>query len=130
MQVRNVFLDAQKPACTLLSTPISPSSSSATPCNTFDDLVASYQMPPPGPEFFWARRQLWLTPRSDRTRNPRPSQVSTALKKLDDLLRDPEAIYSDSCWKNGIERVWKGLSKGERLKHRLPMSLAVRRCLC
>jgi hypothetical protein len=105
------------------STPTSSSESAAF--TTFDDLVASYRMPPPGPDYFRARRQLWLTPRSDRVRKSSQSHTSTIQNKMLEVLQAPDAVCSDYCWKSGIEKVWKGLSKGERLKHRLPLSLAV-----
>lgn len=106
----------------------SPSDSNPTRAHaTFDDLVGSYRMPPPGPDFYRARRQLWLTPRADRSLNiSTPEAISTSRASLEDVLRKPEAVYSDSCWKRGIGRVWKGLSKGEHLKHRLPLSVIVR----
>ncbi|KAF5363420.1 hypothetical protein D9756_000385 [Leucocoprinus leucothites] len=101
-------------------------SSDVTAHATFDDLVASYRMPPPGPNYFRARRQLWLTPRSDRGQKIKQSPVSSAQKRLVEILQAPEAVYSDSCWRNGIEKAWKGLSKGERLRHRLPLSLTIK----
>lgn len=101
-------------------------SSGATAYTTFDDLVASYRMPPPGPEYYRARRQLWLTPRPDKSRNTSRSQhVSTSRTKLEKTLQTPGAVYSDSSWRSGIEKVWKGLSRGECLKYRLPLSLIV-----
>jgi len=42
-----------------------------------------------------------------------------------EILQTPGAVHSDSCWKNGIQKVWDGLSKGARLKHGLPLGLAV-----
>lgn len=89
---------------------------------TFDDLVASLQMLPPGFEYFRARRGLWLTPRSSKTSK---SDISSAHEQLVEILRTPEAVFNDSCWRNGIEKVWNGLSKGARLKHGLPLDLAV-----
>ncbi|KAJ3576179.1 hypothetical protein NP233_g609 [Leucocoprinus birnbaumii] len=87
---------------------------------------SSYHMPPPGPKYFEARRQLWLMPRPDRDRKKARSPESSAYKKLVEILQMPDAVYSDSCWKRGVERAWKGLSKGERLKHRLPLGLAIK----
>jgi len=101
--------------------------SSATPTDiaahaTFDDLVASSEMPPPGFDYFRARRGLWLTPRSSEARR---TSKSSAHEQLEEILQTPGAILSDSCWKNGIQKVWDGLSKGARLKHGLPLGLAV-----
>ena len=104
--------------------------SSATPTDiaahtTFDDLVASSQMPPPGLDYFRARRGLWLTPRSSETWRSSKSDISSAHEQLVEILQTPGAVHSDSCWKNGIQKVWDGLSKGARLKHGLPLGLAV-----
>jgi len=82
-------------------------------------------MPPPGLDYFRARRGLWLTPRSSQTRRTSESDTSSAHEQLVEILQTPGAVLSDSRWKNGIEKVWDGLSKGARLKHGLPLDLAV-----
>jgi hypothetical protein len=88
-----------------------------------DDRLAEQPMPPPGPDFYNARRQLWLAPR------PGGSQPFSSLPApradLEGLLRTEEALYTDSRWNKGIGKVWTRLSKGAHLKYRLPMDLVV-----
>jgi hypothetical protein len=93
------------------------------PPNTFDSILASSNLPPPGPDHYAARRALWLTPRFPAS--SRSLQPSTSRKRLEKVLSAPNAVESNAAWKNGIEDVWKGLSSGGRLKRRLPMSLIV-----
>ncbi|KAF9453030.1 hypothetical protein P691DRAFT_802410 [Macrolepiota fuliginosa MF-IS2] len=114
------------PPVTTVSKPI-PLTQDVTTHTTFDDLVASHRMPPPGPDYYRARRQLWLSPQQDGSRSTSHSQyTSTSHEKLKKTLQTPGVVYSDSCWRNGIEKVWKGLSKGERLKGRLPLNLIIK----
>jgi hypothetical protein len=35
-------------------------------------------------------------------------------------------VESEDVWKSGIQRVWRGLLTGERLKRRLPMNLVIK----
>lgn len=93
------------------------------PPDTFDSILASSNLPPPGPDHYVARRALWLTPRFPAS--PRSPEPSTSRKRLEKVLSSPNAVESNAAWKNGIEDVWKGLSSGGRLKRRLPMSLIV-----
>jgi len=88
---------------------------------TFDQILQQAELPEPGPDYFEARRQLWLTPRITPT-SPSPS---AARQKLENMLSRPNAIYSIELWNNGLERVWKGLCSGGKLKTRLPMALIV-----
>ncbi|KXN89592.1 hypothetical protein AN958_05459 [Leucoagaricus sp. SymC.cos] len=126
MRVRSFFPDTQTVSHMLPSTSSSIPPPDSTPYNTFDDLVALYRMPPPGPDYFRARRQLWLTSRSDRPRKSSQHHETITHKKLVEVLQTPDAVYSDACWKNGIEKAWRGLSKGERLRHRLALNLTIK----
>lgn len=113
--------------------PITPSLTSThaiEPLNsgtTFEDLLQASELdlPPPGPSYYAARRALWLTPRSSPSQ-PRVLEPSTSRRRLEDLLNAPGAVTSDDVWTGGVEKVWKGLSAGGRLKRRLPMNLVVR----
>lgn len=89
----------------------------------FDDRLAEHPMPPPGLDFYNARRQLWLTPRPGRSHHLSPPPSPRA--DLEDLLRAEEALYTDSRWNKGIGKVWARLSKGAHLKYRLPLELVV-----
>lgn len=94
-----------------------------SPSQTFDELLAASDLPPPGPELYAARRKLWLAPRSTmQSHTPVPS---TAHRRLEKLLSTPNAVENDKVWNNGIEKVWKGLAAGANLKRRLPMALMV-----
>ncbi|KAF9464380.1 hypothetical protein BDZ94DRAFT_1161945 [Collybia nuda] len=96
----------------------------SSPSATFDSILATAKLPPPGPDYYVARRALWLTPRCPAT--PRSPEPSTSRKRLEKILSSPNAVESEAAWKNGIEDVWKGLSGGGRLKRRLPMSLIIK----
>lgn len=79
-------------------------------------------LPPPGPDHYAARRARWLA--SPHT-PPQPRRTPPSHARLQRLLNNPDP-HSDPVWNRGIDQVWKGLDKGNRLKHRLPMSLVVR----
>ncbi|RDB22551.1 hypothetical protein Hypma_010013 [Hypsizygus marmoreus] len=93
---------------------------------TFDDILAAADLPPPGPEFYAARRKLWLTPRSDVQPRASPQGQSTSRQRLEQLLSTPNAVQNDYVWNNGVEKVYKNLSAGGRLKRRLPMALIIK----
>ena len=79
-------------------------------------------LPPPGPAHYAARRARWLA--APDTHTP-PRRTPPSHARLQRLLSQPDP-HSDPVWNRGIDQVWNGLSKGNRLKHRLPMSLVVR----
>ncbi|KZP24525.1 hypothetical protein FIBSPDRAFT_668002, partial [Athelia psychrophila] len=80
-------------------------------------------LPPPGPSHYSARRQLWL---AQTGRSPPPPAPSTSRERLEELLSMPGAATNDEVWKAGVERVWRGLVTGGRLKRRLPMNLVIK----
>ncbi|KAF8165531.1 hypothetical protein B0H34DRAFT_671350 [Crassisporium funariophilum] len=86
---------------------------------SFDKILQSSSLPDPGPDFYAARRRLWLTPRII----PVPPPPSSSRQKLEDLLSQPGAIRNQEVWHSGIEKVWKGLSSGGKLKHRLSLNI-------
>jgi len=94
------------------------------PRPTFDQILENAELPSPGPDYFAARRRLWLTPRVDV--DPTPPTPSAARDKLEEILSHPNSAHSSEVWNNGLERVWKGLSSGGRLKNRLPMNLIIK----
>ncbi|KAI0307240.1 hypothetical protein B0F90DRAFT_1814022 [Multifurca ochricompacta] len=90
---------------------------------TFTTLLAHADLPPPGPEYFAARRALWTTP----TANSRFDQTpSTSRVKLESLLSQPAALESQEIWDAGLSKVWKGLVGGGRLKNLLPLPAVVK----
>jgi hypothetical protein len=100
---------------------LNPSRSCST-SSSFEELLSLTPLPPPGPSHYAARRALWLTPRPEP---PPPSEPSSSRQKLEQLLSRPGGIESEEVWKGGIEKVWKGLVSGGRLKRRLPMCIVV-----
>ncbi|KAG1783130.1 hypothetical protein EV702DRAFT_929508, partial [Suillus placidus] len=78
--------------------------------------------PPSGPAHYAARRALWLTPTKVHHRSP----PSSSRQRLEQLLSVPGAVDNDQAWKDGIEKVWKGLVNGGRLKRSLPLTLVIK----
>ncbi|KAF7775927.1 hypothetical protein Agabi119p4_4320 [Agaricus bisporus var. burnettii] len=101
-----------------------PLSVDALPQPGLDDRLAEHPMPPAGPDFYNARRQLWLTPPQGRSHIISPTPSFSA--DLEDLLQADEALHANSCWNKGIGRVWARLSKGVRLKNRLPLGFVIK----
>lgn len=66
---------------------------------TFQSLLASANLPPPGPEHFAARRALWITPtaasRLDQTTSASPVELESPLKI-------PGALESSEVWDTGL----------------------------
>ncbi|KAF8663426.1 hypothetical protein AX16_000996 [Volvariella volvacea WC 439] len=104
-----------------------PSSSPvSSPHIALDDVIAQSNMPPPGPDFFAARRALWLTPRAPVQRPNPPSEALSSRQRLEEVLSAPDAVYNDQIWKLGVDRVWTSLAAGGRLKQRLPLRVLIK----
>ena len=98
-------------------------SSHDTAMSPYQERLAAADLPPPGPEHFAARRALWLVP------GPNPSlqtEANSARRRLEKLLATPQALEDDVVWQAGVDRVWRGLINGARLRNRLPLALVVR----
>jgi hypothetical protein len=91
------------------------------PCAPFDQLLATTPLPAPGPAHFAARRALWLAPNGQR-REPEPSRF---LERLETVLAPNDAVENDRLWRTDVEKIWRGLNSGGRLKHRMRLGLAV-----
>ena len=76
----------------------------------------------PGVSYFNTRRELWL---NGKKTIPRPDEIPDSITKLEDMVRDPEALRSSSVWEAGLGRISKRLIEGGRLKYNLPMHLLV-----
>lgn len=91
----------------------------------FQALLAEHAalMPAPGPDYFAARRALWLQnlPRGP----PTPPSPGPSRAKLEALLAQPGAVESDEVWRAGLKNVWKGLVGGNQLRKRLPLDIVV-----
>jgi len=77
----------------------------------------------PGISHFNARRELWL---HGKKKKPRSDQVPASVARLEETLRDPEALRSDAVWEAGLGRVSKRLIGGGTLKCNLPMHLMIK----
>jgi len=88
----------------------------------FEVILSTASLPPPGPAHYAARRALWLASTPDA---PLPPLPSTSRQRLEQLLSVPGAVENDEVWRAGVEKVWKGLVAGGKLKRRLPMTLVV-----
>ncbi|KAJ7180272.1 hypothetical protein C8R43DRAFT_870859 [Mycena crocata] len=82
----------------------------------------SHSEPLSGLALYEARRAQWLTP----TVPPRAPEPSTSRRKLEQVLSAPNAVTSDDVWFGSVEKIWKGLGAGGRLKRRLPMNLVIK----
>ncbi|KAH9049125.1 hypothetical protein EDB84DRAFT_1454218 [Lactarius hengduanensis] len=69
------------------------------PLATFQSLLATADLPSPGPDYFAARRALWITPtaasRLDQT-------TSASLIKRDGPLENPGASESAEVWEDRL----------------------------
>ncbi|KAF7292291.1 hypothetical protein HMN09_01212700 [Mycena chlorophos] len=78
-----------------------------------------------GVDLYNARRLRWLTPPPDLP-PPDNNSPSSSRRRLEQVLSAPDAITSDDVWFGSVEKIWKGLSAGGKLKRRLPMRLVVK----
>lgn len=100
-----------------------PTTSQDASMSPYQERLAAADLPPPGPEYFAARRALWLEP----IENPSyPTEPNLSRRRLESLLATPDALENEVVWQTGVDRVWRGLLGGARLKQRLPLALVVR----
>ena len=109
--------DSLSPPLTFTSQPPTPSMS------RFEERLVTEGLPPPGVDHFAARRAMWWTPGSSP---PSPTEPNPSRGRLETLLAEPGALEDDKVWDAGLDRVWRGLTGGTKLKHRLPLALVVR----
>ncbi|KAF9247363.1 hypothetical protein BU15DRAFT_26258, partial [Melanogaster broomeanus] len=81
-------------------------------------------LPPPGPTHYAFRRACWLAAPTNEPKHPPPKTASRL--KLERLLCKPDAARSDESWRGGVDTVWKKLTSGRKLRHRLPVSLVIK----
>ncbi|KAM5540350.1 hypothetical protein V8D89_005808 [Ganoderma adspersum] len=99
------------------------SQSTNTSMSPFEEQLATARMPPPGADYFAARRALWWAPGSNP---PSPTEPNPSRGKLETLLAEPAALEDDRVWDAGLDRVSRGLTSGAKLKHRLPLALVIK----
>lgn len=100
----------------------SPTMSQSASMSPFEERLATSDLPPPGAQHFAARRALWWTPGSNP---PSATEPNPSRRRLEALLSQPGALEDDQVWDTGVDRVWRGLLGGAKLKHRLPLALVV-----
>ncbi|KAI0033337.1 hypothetical protein K488DRAFT_35550, partial [Vararia minispora EC-137] len=88
--------------------------------SAFAQLLSHADLPPPGPDHFEARRKLWTSRPANAPPLPPPEPSRT---RLEGVLTAPGALENDQVWRSGLEKVWRGLVGGGRLKYPLPLSL-------
>ncbi|KAK7695736.1 hypothetical protein QCA50_000372 [Cerrena zonata] len=99
----------------------SPSSLTTTEVKShFENLMETANLPEPGPAYFEARRALWHTPSPHIERGPRITPPNR--RKLEDILQKFDGkLDEDEVWFNGLDKVWKGLITGARLRTSLSL---------
>lgn len=86
---------------------------------------SSSSQPTFGPEYWTSRRAQWLTaPSVAEGENARPVRGENQ-HRLIELMNEPGAQESDEVWSSGLDKVWKNLVNGTKLKKPLPLSTAV-----
>ncbi|KAH9938311.1 uncharacterized protein B0H18DRAFT_966539 [Fomitopsis serialis] len=108
---------------TIYSNDPSFSQANADSVASFEQRVASAQMPPPGPDYFYAQRSLWWEPSVTPLQS---HEASTSRRKLEDLLNQDDAAESDDTWRAGLGKVYRALTSGARLRKRLPLGMVVK----
>ncbi|KAL4265047.1 hypothetical protein AB1N83_000278 [Pleurotus pulmonarius] len=96
--------------------------------SSFDERLNSYILPQPGPEYYAARRALWLSrPEQAQIQQEQPHMPhSVGTQKLAKALNSPGAVQDDRLWRQSLNKIWKGFSSGASLVERLPMRVVVR----
>ncbi|KAF4575081.1 hypothetical protein EYR36_006437 [Pleurotus pulmonarius] len=96
--------------------------------SSFDERLNSYILPQPGPEYYAARRALWLSrPEQAQIQQEQPYMPhSVGTQKLAKALNSPGAVQDDRLWRQSLNKIWKGFSSGASLVERLPMRVVVR----
>ncbi|KAI0774104.1 hypothetical protein C8Q74DRAFT_809691 [Fomes fomentarius] len=93
------------------------------PVSLFQQRLRDADLPLPGVDHFAARRTLWWTPGPNE---PSPTEANSSRRRLEALLAHPGALEDDDIWEAGVDRVWRGLVNGAKLKHRLPLALVIK----
>lgn len=109
-----------------LTVPAATSTSNTTPCQRtpFEGAMANATLPESGPEHFAARCELWRTFRGSEPVQSHPPPKRS--RKLQAMLSQEGPIEDEAFWKAGLDKIWKGLLSGQRVKDRLPLRDAVR----
>ncbi|KAI5893873.1 uncharacterized protein SCHCODRAFT_02623010 [Schizophyllum commune H4-8] len=101
---------------------------SAIKAESFDELLSLTPMPPPGPDYFAARRALWNSDwkKAESKRRTPPPPPSSARQRLEQQTASPDVIYNDQVWAAHLQKIWKSLAAGDRFKYPMPLRIVVR----
>lgn len=102
---------------------MSESAQQALPRTPFEDALANASLPEPGPAYFAARREIWTTSRSSQSAQPR--QPSKRSQKFQAMLQSEDPL-DDVYWNAGLDKIWKGLISGQRVREPLALRELVR----
>ncbi|KAH8105996.1 hypothetical protein BXZ70DRAFT_408777 [Cristinia sonorae] len=86
----------------------------------FELLLEAANLPEPGLAHFIARQRLWRIPRPHAS-TTRPQHL--VLERF--LKRRGGRIDSDEAWRAGLDKVWKGITSGAKLKQNMPLTYLV-----
>ncbi|TRM68098.1 hypothetical protein BD626DRAFT_480788 [Schizophyllum amplum] len=100
----------------------------AVTADTFEEVLRRTPMPPPGPEYYAARRALWNSDwKASESREPRTLPAATnARRRLEEQTASPDVIYNDQVWATNLQKIWKSLGSGDRFKYPMPLRVVVR----
>ncbi|EKM59801.1 uncharacterized protein PHACADRAFT_181764 [Phanerochaete carnosa HHB-10118-sp] len=102
-----------------LSVPVMSKSVSTPRLTPFEEAMANAALPEPGPAYFTARQAIWRVPRSVQPSQSRPEPRRS--KGLQSILQEEGPLDKQEYWESGLDKIWKGLIGGQRLKERLPL---------
>ncbi|KAI0682904.1 hypothetical protein BC835DRAFT_1207529, partial [Cytidiella melzeri] len=87
----------------------------------FENLLVHSKLPEPGPAYFYARRDLWLSPQPKYSRAP-SSLPRPKNPQLQSYLEGPvEILCKDSMWQGGLGKLCERILNREVLANRLPL---------
>jgi hypothetical protein len=92
------------------------------------NFVENHSLPPPGPEHYHARREIWRTaPIKASTEHPptEESATPTPTEKISAMIASASSIASEDLWNRGLRTLSQGLLEGHRLRKPLGMDVVV-----
>lgn len=84
--------------------------------------------PTTGPLYWEKRRAEWLKEPTEPQTHPREEDNlsgSKARARLEEMLAAPFAEEDDMIWSGTLNAIWRGFSRGDRLKKNLPLPIVV-----
>jgi len=93
------------------------------------NFVENHSLPPPGPEHYHARREIWRTaPIKASTEHPptEESATPTPTEKISAMIASASSIASEDLWNRGLRTLSQGLLEGHRLRKPLGMDVVIK----